>query len=84
MIVQNPTDLDIKVSIDGVEYFVGPQDEISNVPEQAANYWKTKLHEFLIVLPDTEVVKKVTEVKEPEQKEVKPTAEPKAEDKKTK
>lgn len=87
MKLTNPTQNHIVVSIFGTEYSLEAGKTIS-VPEPVGVYWKTKLHEFLLVEPDGDEVKdgsaipkKVAEVAE-DKKEEEP--EEKKEAKKTK
>lgn len=52
MKIINTTKNDIKVSILGKEYHLEPEGELEGVDEAAAEYWVTKLHQFLIVEPE--------------------------------
>jgi hypothetical protein len=52
MVVTNPTDQDITVSIKGNEYFVAANSSISGVKESHADYWKNMLHNFIEVSPE--------------------------------
>ncbi len=49
MILFNPTENHIKVQIFGVEYEIEPKGKSRDIPEEVAIYWRTKLHNFLIV-----------------------------------
>lgn len=58
MIILNPTDKEISVSIEGITYTVAPLGEISSVPVEHAMYWQTKLHNFIKIKDE---VKKISE-----------------------
>lgn len=64
MIVINPTKSDIKVQIEGVEYFLPAEGSITGVREEHALYWKQKLHSFVQIKMDEPVVKKEVKVEE--------------------
>ena len=49
MIVKNNTDKKISVKIKGNLYEVEANDSISGVPSEHAEYWKTMLHNFLVL-----------------------------------
>lgn len=75
MKVLNPTEAEITVQIQGIQYTVpaakeGKEGVLPNVPEKHAEYWKFKLHEFLI-LEEDKVVEKADVKKEAEPKEAK-------------
>lgn len=64
MVVTNPTDQDINVSIKGTDYFLAANSSIKGVKESHAIYWKNSLHQFLIVSPETKEVEKVEKTAE--------------------
>lgn len=76
MKVINPTDKQLTVTIAGTEYTVEPKDVLKNVPEEAAVYWKDKLHNFLLLEEDTVVKEEPVKV---EKEEVKKEEAPKKE-----
>jgi hypothetical protein len=45
----NTTNQVVRTEILGTQYEIEPQGFIENVPEADAEYWVTKIHEFLIV-----------------------------------
>lgn len=47
MVVTNPTDAEITVSIESQMYTVGANSSLENVREKHAIYWKEQLHNFL-------------------------------------
>lgn len=63
--VINPTETDIKVSIEGREYFVEAKGTVQ-VPEADAAHWKTRLHNFLILEEIKEEKKEEVKVEEKE------------------
>lgn len=73
MIIQNPTDQEIKVMINGVDYTLPANGNIS-VTEEVATYWVKELHSFLIVKKENkspEVIKEIIETEPVKVKEVK-------------
>lgn len=74
--VINPTENDISVSINGHEYFVEGKGFVE-AEEEDAVYWKSKLHQFLVIekaeSKKEEVAKVVDKApkKEEQEKEVK-------------
>jgi hypothetical protein len=70
MRVINPTDSIIEVSINGNPYVLPANGEISGVPVEHALYWKSRLHGFIVIREEEEVVEKA-EVKEPVSKKKK-------------
>lgn len=65
MVVTNPTELDLVVSVEGNVYTLPAKESISGVKESHAEYWKEHIHQFIEVSPE---VKK--EVKETAPKKV--------------
>lgn len=59
MKVINTTDQEIRVNILGKEYVLEAEGELTGVPQKDAEYWVTKLHQFLIVEAEDEDKKKV-------------------------
>lgn len=64
MKITNPLDKDISVSYRGVDYTVDANSSINNVPDKAAIYWKSMIHNFIIISSDSEPVKEVEVKKE--------------------
>lgn len=65
--VINPTDSAIEIQYRGVKYAVDAGSSTDNVPAEAAEYWKTSIHNFIVVVDDEEVstpVKEVVEIPE--------------------
>ena len=58
MKIKNPTDQDIEVQIFGVTYKLPANGELPGVREDAAEYWKTRLHGFIGVEAETPKTKK--------------------------
>lgn len=52
MKVINPTDKTISILYKGVTYTVEAEGEKSGIPEAAATYWKTMIHQFIKVEED--------------------------------
>jgi len=79
MIVKNPTESKIEVTILGVDYSVDAKGEVS-VPNQVAAYWKNRLHSFLEISEEVKEVEKVVKVEKVEkvEKEVKKVKDAKA------
>ncbi len=69
MILRNPTDSDLTIKFNGIEYSLGANAE-KEIPDDVAVYWRTKLHQFLqVVKPEVKEVEVV--VKEPKKEEEK-------------
>lgn len=66
MKIYNPTDKSITVTIGGDEYTVEADSTLSNVPQKAAEYWVSALHNFLVVSEDVAVPVKKEKVEEKE------------------
>jgi hypothetical protein len=64
MIIQNPIDKEIRVTIFGVEYVLPANGELKNIPDNVAEYWFKELHEFLIVKEDSKQATIVEAIKE--------------------
>lgn len=62
MIVKNPTNHDIQVQIEGANYFVEANGEISGVIPEHAAYWKVKLHAFIEIVEESKGKKAEKEV----------------------
>ena len=61
MRVINTTKEAINVRIKGVEYKLPAEGELPDVPAEHAEYWKTMLHNFLI-LDDDEIIPEVAKI----------------------
>lgn len=71
MIIKNPTNLNLAVTIKGVDYVLGAQSERKGIPAEHAEYWKVHLHNFIEVVPedhDAEITSKSAK-KEPKVEE---------------
>lgn len=70
MIVRNPTEVQISVTIKGTTYEIEPKGSIMGVPEEHAVEWRTSTHQFIVIEPEdvAEVVEKVKEIIEEEVK----------------
>ena len=49
MVITNPTSIEIKVQIEGVNYVLPANGELIGVKEEHALYWKEKLHNFIAI-----------------------------------
>jgi hypothetical protein len=58
MILVNPTDNDITVKIEGIEY-TAPANGGVELPEAHAKYWKERLHSFMELAEDAPKEKKI-------------------------
>lgn len=63
MILKNPTNAELAIKFNGIEYTLPGYDQ-KEFPNEVAVYWRTKLHQFLEVVKEPKA--KVTEVKVPE------------------
>jgi hypothetical protein len=64
MRVINPTDSIIEVTISGKRYVLPANGEISGVRVEHALYWKSRLHNFIIVQEEKEEEKDATDESE--------------------
>jgi len=52
MKIINPTDDTLTIKFKGLDYEVGPKGVLSDVPEEVAEYWKEKIHNFISIEKD--------------------------------
>jgi len=52
MVITNPTDKDITVSIEGQMYTVEANSSTSGIREKHAIHWVEQLHNFLVISPE--------------------------------
>ena len=78
MKIINPTESKLEVIIRGTNYSIEPNGTLNNISAEDALYWKSKLHEFLIVSQDDKIEPKVVEKVEEVIEEVKPVKEVKS------
>ena len=69
--VINPSDSALEIVYRGVTYIVQAGSSVANVPEEAAHYWKTMIHNFIVIAEDdtistTAPVEEMVEAPEPE------------------
>ena len=65
MKIINPTDNEISIQFKGIVYTIPARGSISQVKEEVATYWKTMIHEFILVSEDDIIEKEpICEVKE--------------------
>lgn len=57
MIVTNPTEKTIAIQYKGTKYEVAAEQSIT-VPDEAAIYWKDRIHEFIILTDENEAPSK--------------------------
>lgn len=72
MRIKNPTKDTLSIQYKGVVYTVEPESSLSNVPEEAAHYWRDSIHNFISLEKETSEVQSVpsnTEKKEETKKE---------------
>lgn len=62
MIVKNPTDKEISVTIKGSTYTVPANGENSNVNDEHAVHWKTHIHHFIELKQGSDVKETTEEV----------------------
>lgn len=53
MKIKNPTDSDIEIQFKGIKYSVPANGELNSVPEEVAKFWKTSIHEFIVISKDS-------------------------------
>ena len=75
MKITNPTNSEISIQFKGVVYTIPARGSISQVSDDVATYWKTMIHEFIIVEADsatsvTEPVKAEQNIEEEAEKPV--------------
>lgn len=61
MILKNPTDSNLTIKFNGVEYSLGA-GATKEFPADVAEYWRKKLHLFLEVVKDTPQIKNEVKV----------------------
>lgn len=64
MKITNPTSNDITIQYKGVSYTAPANGSVYGVSTQAAEYWKTMLHQFIIVEDESTVVTDQEEIAE--------------------
>lgn len=52
MKVNNPTKDDIEIVYRGIRYEVKAGEVLTNVPQEAARYWKNMIHHFIVISED--------------------------------
>lgn len=52
MIVKNPTNSDLEVKIEGIEYIAPAMGEAKNVLPEHAEHWKRYIHQFVEVVAE--------------------------------
>lgn len=60
MKLYNPTDNDVEITFNGVEYSIKSLS-IKDLPEKVAKHWKENIHQFLEINTDTEIITEVTD-----------------------
>lgn len=67
MKITNPTNSKISITYRGTNYEIEAGNEIRDIPKEVANYWKSRIHNFIIVSEDTPVVKEIEQNEEKEE-----------------